>query len=436
MSTQTNVNQQQISTRSKGNFRWTIIVWLLLGGIINYLDRANLSIAAPEMIKELHLTNTDIGLLGAVFSWTYAFMQLPSGWLIDRFGAKKVFSIAVIWWSIATALTGVCHKLGTLLGARFLLGIGEAPCMPTNAKITSQWFPKKERGLATGIWDASSKVGPAIAPIILVPMMISFGWRALFYITGAIGIVFILFFIKNYRSPNQAKSLSEEELTYIQAGEGGAEQNLQNTKIKWRTLFKYRSVWGMILGFFCTIWIWNIFLNFLPLYLLNTQQIKLSSLGIYASIPYIGGIIGDIVGGYITKVLTDRGIASPIHAKRGVISVCAIIAAVLLIMVPFVHGLGITITLLTLALCFISAITGSAWALASDIAPPSMVGSVGAIQNFGGYFGGAFSPIVAGMIVDSTGSYSLAFISGGIIAGCAALCYWFIVRKPIEELAE
>jgi sugar phosphate permease len=436
MSAQTEVNQTQITAKSKGNIRWTIIIWLLLGGIINYLDRANLSIAAPEMIKEMHLTNTDIGLLGAMFSWTYAFMQLPSGWLIDRFGAKRVFSIAVIWWSIATALTGACHKLGTLLGARFLLGIGEAPCMPTNAKITSQWFPKKERSLATGIWDSSSKVGPAIAPIILVPMMISFGWRALFYITGAIGIVFILFFIKKYRSPNQAKSLSEEELTYIQAGEGGTEQNIQHAKIKWATLFKYRSVWGMILGFFCTIWIWNIFLNFLPLYLLHTQNIKLSSLGIYASIPYIGGIIGDIVGGYITKVLTDKGIASPINAKRCVISVCAIIAAVLLIMVPFVHGLGITMTLLTLALCFISAITGSAWALASDIAPPSMVGSVGAIQNFGGYFGGAFSPIVAGMIVDSTGSYSLAFISGGIIAGCAALCYWFIVRKPIEEFVK
>ncbi|MDQ6598858.1 MFS transporter [Bacillus salipaludis] len=428
-------NPTKITMKSKGNYRWTVVIWLLIGGVINYLDRTNLSIAAPEMIKELHLNNTDIGLMGTVFSWTYAMMQLPSGWLIDRFGAKRVFSIAVIWWSFATALTGACNKLGTLLGARFLLGVGEAPCMPSNAKITSYWYPKKERGLATGIWDSSSKWGPALAPPILVYLMTAYGWRIMFYITGLIGIIFILIFMKFYRNPEQSKVLSKEELDYIQSGGGGSAQADQSSQIKWGQLFKHRSMWGMILGFFCTIWIWNIFLNFLPLYLLKTHHVLLKDLGIYASIPWIGGIVGDILGGYMTKILTDKGIASPINAKRIMISVCAILSAVLVILVPFVQSLAITITLLTFALAFISAITGSAWALAGDIAPATMVGSVGAIQNFGGYFGGAFSPVIAGMIADSTGSYSLAFISGGIIAGCSALCYWFLVKKPIEESA-
>jgi sugar phosphate permease len=433
MRAELNTNPTKLSVKAKGNFRWTVVIWLLIGGIINYLDRTNLSIAAPEMIKELHLTNTEIGLMGTVFSWTYAVMQLPSGWLIDRFGAKKVFSIAVIWWSFATALTGACNKLGTFLGARFLLGVGEAPCMPSNGKITSQWFPKKERGLATGIWDSASKWGPALAPPILVSIMMAYGWRMMFYLTGIIGIIFILFFMKFYRNPEQSKGISKEELDYIQAEGGGSAESQQMSAIKWSDLFKHRSMWGMILGFFCTIWIWNIFLNFLPLYLLKAHHVQLKDLGIYASIPWVGGIIGDILGGYITKLLADKGIASPINAKRGLISVCAIISAVLVIIVPFVQSLAITITLFTLALAFISAITGSAWALAGDIAPASMVGSVGAIQNFGGYFGGAFSPLIAGMIADSTGSYSLAFISGGIIAGCTALCYWFIVRKAIEE---
>ena len=433
MRTPTDLNSPIGPSRSLGNVRWTVVIWLLIGGIINYLDRTNLSIAAPAMIKELNLNNTDIGLMGTIFSWTYAFMQLPSGWLIDRFGAKRVYSIAVAWWSVATALTGACNKLSTLLGARFLLGIGEAPCFPTNAKLTSYWFPKKERGLATGVWDSSSKWGPALAPPILVAIQMAYGWRSLFFITGVIGIVFILIFMKFYRNPDKSKLLSKQEMAYIQEDGGGSEQNIQSSKIKWRALFKYRSVWGMILGFFCTIWIWNIFLNFLPLYLLKTQKISFSSLGFYASIPWVGGIVGDILGGYITKLLTDKGIASPINAKRSLISVCALLAAVLVIMVPFVHGLWTTLTLLTFALGFISAITGSAWALAGDIAPVSMVGSVGAIQNFGGYFGGAFSPVIAGMIADSTGSYSLAFISGGIIAGCAAICYWFIVREPIQE---
>jgi sugar phosphate permease len=425
--------QSNTNVKTTKNWRWSVVIWLLIGGIINYLDRTNLSIAAPEMIKELKLTNTDIGLMGTVFSWTYAVMQLPSGWLIDRFGAKRVYAVAVLWWSFATALTGACNKLSTLLGARFLLGVGEAPCMPTNAKLTSQWFPKKERGLATGIWDASSKVGPAIAPPLLVAIQVAFGWRSLFYITGAMGIIFILIFMKFYRSPDQSKVLSQEELAYIRQDGEAKNQNIQSSKIKWRDLFKYRSVWGMILGFFCTIWIWNIFLNFLPLYLLKTQNISFKELGIYASIPWIGGILGDVLGGYITKKLTDKGISSPINAKRGLIAISALAAAVLVIMIPFVHGLAISLTLMTLALGFISAITGSAWALSGDIAPPSMVGSVGAIQNFGGYFGGAFAPVVAGIIADSTGSYSLAFISGGIIAGCAAIFYWFVVKDPIKE---
>jgi sugar phosphate permease len=429
------LNTRTSTVMTGGNLRWTVVIWLLLGGIINYLDRTNLSIAAPEMIKELHLTATDIGLMGSVFSWTYAFCQLPSGWLIDRFGAKRVYSIAVLWWSIATAMTGACSKLGTLLGSRVLLGIGEAPCFPTNAKITSHWFPKKEHGLATGIWDASSKVGPALAPPILVALMVGYGWRALFYITGIIGIVFIICFMKFYKNPEHSRKLSAREMAYIKEDDrsNGQSSEQATPKVKWSSLFKYRSVWGMILGFFCTIWIWNIFLNFLPMYLVKVHHLSLKDLGIYAAIPWVGGIFGDVFGGYVGKKLTDNGIATPINAKRIIITVCALLSAVVVIAVPFVNGLGITITLFTLALCFTSAITGSAWALAGDIAPPSMVGSVGSIQNFGGYFGGAFSPVIAGMIVDGTGSYSLAFISGGIIAGCAALCYWFIVKDPIVE---
>ncbi|WP_110926745.1 MFS transporter [Bacillus massiliglaciei] len=414
-------------------FRWTVVIWLLIGGIINYLDRANLSIAAPEMMKELGLTVTQIGLLGTFFSWSYALMQLPAGWLIDRFGTKKVYTIALIWWSGATMLTGAVHKMGSFIAARILLGVGEAPCFPTMAKITANWFPKKERGLATGIWDSSSKWGPALAPPLLVFIMVTFGWRALFYITGLMGIIFAIGFMIFYKNPEQSKRLTKEEFDYIKSEGGGAEQGIQSSKIKWGALFKYRSMWGMILGFFCTIWIWNIFLVFLPLYLVDVHHVSLTEMGIYAGIPWLGGIFGNIFGGYLTKKWVDTGKTTPVKAKRILISVAAIMTTIVVCAVPLVKGLAITIALLTLALCFISSITGSAWALAGDIAPPSMVASVGAIQNFGGYFGGAFSPVVAGLIVDATGSYSLAFISGGLIAGGAAICYWFIVKDPIKE---
>jgi sugar phosphate permease len=414
-------------------YRWHVLFWLLVGGIINYLDRASLSIAAPGMIQELGLTRTQIGLLGSVFAWTYALMQLPAGWLIDRFGAKRAYALGMIWWSVATWLTGVVGSISALLVMRALLAVGEAPCWPTAAKITAAWFPAKERGFATGIWDSSSKWGPALAPALLVALMIAFGWRSLFHVTGAFGIAFALLFLVLYRNPRDSQRLSKSELEYIEAGGGGHERSLTTSSLKWRWLFVRRSVWGMILGYFCTIWLWNIFLVFLPLYLLDRYHISFAQLGVVAGIPWVGGALGEIAVGYLAKKLVDRQLASAIGAKRLLIACCAAGAAVCAIALPFSHSLNMTLALFTVGLAFLAAMIGSAWALAADIAPSSMVASVSAIQNFGGYFGGAFSPLVAGFIVDTTGSYALAFISGGIIVGCAAPFYWFMARKPIVE---
>ncbi|MFM0023443.1 MFS transporter [Paraburkholderia azotifigens] len=414
------------------NFRWHVLIWLLLGGIINYMDRASLSIAAPGMIQDLGLTRTQIGLLGTVFAWTYAVMQLPAGWIIDRFGAKKAYAIGMIWWSVATWLTGVVGSISGLIVMRALLAVGEAPCWPTSAKITAAWFPGKERGFATGIWDSSSKWGPALAPALLVALMIAFGWRSLFHVTGAVGIAFAILFLFLYQNPVQSKRLSREEFAYIEAGGGGHERSLTTSSIKWRSLFGHRSVWGMILGYFCAIWLWNLFLVFLPLYLLDRFHISLAQLGVYASIPWFGGALGEIVAGWFATRLVDRGVASSLGAKRIIIVCCSLGAAVCAIALPFTQSITMTIVLMTVGLAFIAATIGNAWALAADIAPSSMVASVSAIQNFGGYFGGAFSPVVAGFIVDRTGSYSLAFVIGGAIAGCAALFYWFMARERVE----
>ncbi|MCG5072089.1 MFS transporter [Paraburkholderia tagetis] len=422
-----------IAGTTRMNLRWYVLLWLLAGGIINYLDRASLSIAAPGMIHDLNFTRTEIGLLGTVFAWTYAVMQLPAGWIIDRFGAKRAYAYGMIWWSVATWMTGIVGSFAGLIAMRALLAVGEAPCFPTSAKITAAWFPEKERGVATGVWDSSTKWGPALAPVVLVPLMIAFGWRSLFYLTGIAGVVFAVFFLLRYRSPADHPRLSREEFSYIEAGGGAHEQTRSASRLKWTSLFTYRSVWGMICGYFCSIWLWNLFLVFLPLYLLDRFHITLAQMGIYASIPWIGGGLSEIAAGLLTKKIIERGIATPINAKRLMIAFCSAGAAICAIALPFVTSLTETIALMTIGLGFIAAILGHAWALSTDVAPKSMVASVGSIQNFGGYFGGAFSPAVAGFIVDRTGSYSLALISGGLIAGCAALFYWFMVKQPIPE---
>ncbi len=366
MATSKEGERKEVRGRSSIGMRWWILGWLLIGGIVNYFDRSNLSLAAPKMIQELDLNAADIGLMGSVFSWTYAVMQLPAGRLVDKFGSRRVYALALGVWSLATAAMAICYRLPQFLVARVALGIGEAPCFPTSAKVTANWFPRKDRGLATGIWDSSSKWGPALAPIVLVPIAVAFGWRSLFWLTGAAGLLVAVLFFLFYRDPRQSKRLSKQELEVITAEEA---QDELESHIPWRSLFTKRTMWGMMLGFFCTIWIWNIFLTFLPLYLLNTQNIKFAQLGLYASIPWVGGIIGDLGGGVISNRLIAKRHADPLVVRRRLIAVCAVLAGISVVLVPLAQNLAITITLLTFALCFISAITGSAWALPGDVAP-------------------------------------------------------------------
>ena len=420
------------SSQVSGHFRWTIIGWLIVGGIINYLDRAVLSIAAPSMIADLGLSRTDIGLMGTVFAWTYAVMQLPAGWLIDRLGAKRIFTGAMALWSAATVMTGAVTAFPALLASRVVLGIGEAPCFPVFAKLTSVWFPRAERSLAAGLWDSSSKFGPAIAPVVLVGLLAAFGWRPLFFIAGGLGLLYAVAFAVFYRDPERESRLGQAERAMIAAGGGLVEQRASVPLATWAALFRTGTVWSMIGGYFCTIWIWNIFLVFLPLFLIDRFHLSLSQLGLYAAIPWLGGAVGEIASGYLGKQMVDWGIASPIDTKRRTILVAALFTAVLVAFLPMAQSIGTAIALMTAALFLISAITGSAWALSADVAPPGMTASVGAIQNFGGYFGGALSPALCGFIVDRTGSYALAFWSGAIIAAGAAGFYMLGVRRVIR----
>lgn len=415
--------------------RYKIVAWLVVGGIINYVDRSTLSIAAPAMVKELGFTMTQIGLMGTVFSWCYALAQIPTGWISDRLSARLVFAVGLIAWSFATMATGLFTSLWLILFCRAMLGVFEAPCWPVATKIISFWFPHQERGVAIGLFTSSAKWGPAIAPPILVAVMLYFGWRGIFLVSGGAGIVAGLLFYFFYRNPDQSKSLSTQELAYIKAGGGGTEHLMTSgeTKISWASLFSYRSVWGLVIGYFCAIWIWNTFIIFMPSYLLHAYNISLAKMGFYASVPWLGGALGSMSSGYIVKWIGGRFGLSPLKANQRIVAAYAMFAACALLEISYITSFEAAMALMTITLFFVSAINSCAWSMASEIAPPSMVSSVSSIQNFGGYFGGAFSPLVAGMIVDATGSFSWAFLSAGLIAVCGGLSYLFIVNSRIED---
>lgn len=430
-----NLPYQPSNGRRRGAVRHTATLWLLIGGIINYVDRSSLSIAAPEMVRELHLSMTQIGLMGTVFAWCYAIAQIPTGWIGDRVSARTVFAASLGVWSAATMASGFVGALGWLLVFRGLLGVAEAPCWPTATKIISFWYPREERGVAIGIFTSSAKWGPAIAPPILVALMIQYGWRGLFIATGAAGILYAAIFYLGYRNPDRSRHLGETERRYIEASGGGTEHRLDASpsRIRWSSLFSFRSVWGMIAGYFCAIWIWNSFIVFLPMYLQATFHVSLAKLGIYASIPWIGGALGAMSSGFVVKKVMKRFALSGKRANQIVIAAYSVGSGIALSILTQVHGLGATIAIVTVALAFTSAINAMAWALAAEIAPASMVSSVSAIQNFGGYFGGALSPLVTGAIVDATGSYSIAFSLASVIGILGGACYLWWVKHPISD---
>lgn len=431
MNSQTAVKRHRRAA-SPGRARWWILGWLLAAMMINYMDRSSLSIAAPHMIDELGLTAADIGLLGTAFSLTYAFFQLPGGWLTDRLGAKPVYVIALGFWSIATSLMAFGHHMWHFMISRVLLGIFEAPVSPTSAKIVSEWFPPRERGAAVGVYDSGSKWGPAVAPPILTFLILGFGWRAMFVILGVLGIVVAIGFWVFYRSPEHDRRVSAAELEHIRARE--EDDNAPTGHIPWLRLFTKPQTWAMVLGFVAVVWTLNIFVTFLPLMLNDIYAVADEALGWYTAIPFAVGGIGGILGGWFTtKYSRMRSHLTPLACKRRIAAVYSGALAICSILVGVTTGhFALQLSAMSLALFFCGALSAVGWSIPADVVTGSRVASLGSIQNFGGYFAGSLSPWLTGVLVTTTGSYLIPFVLGAVVAGIAGIAYLLLLRAPIR----
>jgi MFS family permease len=421
--------------KPQGRKRWGVLALLCLLALINNIDRLALSIAAPAMQSELGLTATHIGLLGSAFSLFYAFGQLPSGWFVDRFGPRKLLGLSVAVWSGATAAMGFIGSLPGFIVARACLGLAEAPSLPSTNKIVTQWFPKKEHGFANGCWDSALKAGPAFFTVLLVWIVAEFGWREMFILAGIAGVVVAAIFMLFYRDLDSSPNVSAEELSYIRQ-DGGAEVD-DGPRVAWASLFRKRSMWGMMAGFFCNMWAYQIFLVFIPLFIINQFGVKFASLGLIASVPWVGAIIGDLASGLISGKLSERAGWTTMKAKKVTIIASMLLQALVLALIPFNGlfgegaGLAIAVTLMAFALGFNGAVVAHAWSLPCEFTTPSTVASVGSIQNFGGFIGATLSPLVAGLIIDATHSFNLVFFISAGVAVLSALFYHFGVRQPI-----
>ncbi|MEE9098039.1 MFS transporter [Pseudarthrobacter phenanthrenivorans] len=402
--------------------RWYLIALLVIGGIINYMDRNNLSIANTTIAKEFGLNALQMGLLLSAFSWPYAIANLPAGYLVDRFGPKKMFAWAAGLWSVVSMLSSLANSFGFLYAARVALGVAESPFFTSGLKVADKWFNKTERALPVSIVNTGSQIANAIAPPLLTFLMLTMSWRGMFLVIGALGIVIALVWLRVYRDP----TLKEQ---FIIKGEEFEEQLRPKEKqAGWGELLTKKNTWFMVIGafgIFYTVWV---YLTWLPSYLQTARGFSLSQIGWLAGLPFLCGILGVLAGGIFSGKAIARGVPV-VRARKIPIVGGALLAAAAVLPVAYVENTALAIVLLSLGYFAAQVPIGVLWTLASDIAEPNQVASLGAIQNFGGFLGAAVAPIVTGLILDSTGgNYTLVFLIGGLLLIVGAVSYGFFVK--------
>jgi MFS family permease len=408
--------------------RWVFVTLLLIGAIVNYLDRANLSIANPVIAKAFHLSPLEMGFLLSAFLWPYAIANLPAGYLVDRYGPKKMFAWASGLWSVVSILTSFASGYSFFYAMRILLGIAESPFFTSGIKVTDRWFTKKERAFPTSIINTGSQIANAIAPPLLTILMLTLSWRGMFFVIGLAGLVVMLVWLFVYRDPDEY----ETQAIMSNADEESVSPVVEE-KGNWLALFKHSTTWSMMIGNFGIVYTVWVYLTWLPGYLVKERHMSLLHTGWIASIPFIAGIIGVPIGGIISDYFIRKG-GNPITARKIPIVGGATLAAAAVAPVPFIHSTPLVITLLAIGYFASQLPQGVVWTLAADMAPRGQVASLGSIQNFAGFLGASLAPIVTGAIIQATGSFHNVFLVGAGLLLVGAVSYGVFLRKPVQAI--
>lgn len=412
--------------------RFLILALLTLGTMINYLDRTVISVAAPSMTKDLGLNAAVMGLVFSAFSWTYAAAQIPGGIFLDRVGARLTYFFSVTFWSIFTVLQGFATGLAPLLAFRLGLGVAEAPCFPANSRVLSIWFPQAERARANSVYSVGQYFGLAFLSPVLFAITAAFGWRALFVIVGALGILFGLLWLATYREPDTSKLVNKAELDHIEAG-GGLGHTAPKTKFQWkhvRFLFSQRQIVGASIGQFAGNSTMVFFLTWFPTYLATERHMAWLKVGFYAVLPFIAASVGVVAGGWLSDRLLHKTGNATLARKLPIVA--GLLLASTIVAANFLDDNRLVIAVLSLAF-FGQGMVNLGWTLITDVAPKQLMGLTGGVFNLCANLAGIVTPLVVGFIVAATGSffYALGFIS--VVALIGVLSYIFIVG-PVKRV--
>ncbi|MDW0117479.1 MFS transporter [Sporosarcina thermotolerans] len=418
----------------KTNARWLVVALLFVATTINYMDRAILGVAGPAMMEDLSLTPVQFGLLGSAFFWSYALMQIPVGMIVDRLGARLTYSIAIVWWSLCTIFTGFGRSLGALIGIRVLMGIGEAPAFPTNTRVISDWLPSHERGIANGIFNSGTAIGIGMSTPLLAWVIQNWGWQAAFVVVGAIGFIWLAFWLIYFKNqPKDSTLANEAEVAYIKADESETEKapalNISPFK-----LLKFKNVYPLLYGLFAHNYLTYLMMTWLPIYLVTERDMNLINAGFFTMLPWIMSFFGNILGGFLSDGLIKRGWNS-IKARKTILGI-GMLFPLLLIPTIFAESAVMAIVYISIAIGGEGIAAGILWATVSDVAPKGAEGKLAGLQNFIGNLAGWIAPVATGVLVAKLNNFDIALIIPVIICLVASVGYLFVLKNERISIDE
>ena len=391
------------------HYRWLIVSLLFFATTINYLDRQIIGLLKPILEKEFNWSETDFAHIVMAFTAAYAIGLLLAGRLIDKTGTRIGYSISIIIWSIAGMFHALAKSVTGFSIARIGLGLGEAGNFPAAVKAVAEWFPKNERGLATGLFNSGTSVG-VVGALMIVPWILNnYGWQEVFWITGALGFVWLIFWLIFYEVPQKQKRLSKKEYDYIISGQDSENISNEKVSIKWARLFTFRQTWAYITGKALIDPIYWFFLFWLPSYFASTFSLDLKKPSLQLMTIYAATTIGSIGGGYLSSMLIKKG-WGVLNARKFSLLIFAILELSVII-VQFAPGAWTAVALISFAVAIHQAWATNVFTIASDLFPSEAVSSVVGIGGMAGAIGGILFPVLVGSLLDAYKA------SGNITAG-------------------
>jgi ACS family probable galactarate transporter len=427
-----------VESKKGKNTRYLILLIIFIVTTINYADRATLSIAGTEVAKELQLSAISMGYIFSAFGWAYLLMQIPGGWLLDRYGSKKVYTYSLFFWSLFTFMQGFVDMVPlayagiSMFIMRFMLGFSEAPSFPANARIVAAWFPTKERGTASAIFNSAQYFSLALFSPLLGWLTFAWGWEHVFTVMGGIGFVLTFLWVKFIHNPTDHPRMSQEELDYITKGGAVVDMDhkkpgavVQGPKLHYiKQLLTNRMMLGVFFGQYFINTITWFFLTWFPIYLVQDKGMSILKVGMVASIPALCGFAGGVLGGVFSDSLIKRGYSLTVARKIPI--VLGMLLASTIILCNYTESTALVVTLMAFAF-FGKGFGALGWPVIADTAPKEMVGLCGAVFNVFGNVASIVTPLVIGYLVSELHSFNAALIFVGCSALMAMVCYLFVV---------